>query len=477
MKSIIVNIVPEETRTVVVDQGELREFAIERPSSAHLVGNIYKGRVQNVLPGMQAAFVDIGQEKNAFLYIGDGMPKHAVQSLENNEQFHIGQNVVIQIVKDAIGSKGPRATTHITLPGRSVVLMPTVDYIGISRRIESVEERLRLKAIAEKICPTDMGVIIRTVAQGQSEMALKKDIDYLVKLWNSLKSRSKVSNTPTLLYRDADLMIRIVRDYFTAEIDCLVIDQQEAYTRVCDLLRYISPDLEKRVIFYQGELDVFTAYGLMEEIEKLGKREVELKSGGFIVIDKTEALTVIDVNTGKFVGQTNLSDTVFQTNLEAAAEITKQLRLRDIGGIIIVDFIDMDRPEQKQEVLSFLEQQVKEDKTKTNIVDITPLGLVEITRKKSRQNFEGIIYSSCPYCGGRGVVEAPETVRIKIARQLRLLEDKQHAVNGYIVQVHPTVADGNIQWVQALERELSCKIKLDKTFGIHPEVYSILQAN
>ena len=479
MKSIIVNIVPEETRMAVTDAGELLEISVERTESAHLVGNIYKGRVQNVLPGMQAAFVDIGYEKNAFLYIGDGMPKNAIQSMNQTERFHIGQNVIIQIVKDAIGLKGPRATTHLTLPGRYVVLMPTVSYIGISRRIEDVEERERLKNIAGEICPKEMGIIVRTVAAGKSEAVLKKDIDYLIKLWNSLLARSKVSNAPTLLYRDADLVIRIVRDYFSAEINELIVDQQDAYHRITELLAYTSPELVNRIKLYNGIQDIFDAYQLKEEVEKLGKRQVDLKSGGFIVIDKTEALTVIDVNTGKFVGETNLADTVFHTNLEAAAEITKQIRLRDIGGIIIVDFIDMETEEQKQQVLRFLEEKVKEDKTKTNIVDITSLGLVEITRKKSRQNFEGIVYSTCPYCDGRGMVESPQTVGIKISRHLRHLNGKKHPSNGYVVQVHPNVADAFIasKWIVSLEKELACKIKLEKVLGMHPEAYSILHAN
>lgn len=479
MKSIIVNIVPEETTTAVAENGELLEISVERMESAHLVGNIYKGRVQNVLPGMQAAFVDIGCEKNAFLYIGDGLPKNAVQAMRGDAHFHVGQNVVIQIVKDAIGMKGPRATTHITLPGRSVVLMPTVEYIGISRRIDTAQERERLRKIAGNICPEGMGMIIRTVAEGKSEDALKKDIEYLLKLWHSLQARGMRSNPPTLLYRDADLVIRIVRDYFTPEIDVLIVDQQEAYARICDLLKYISPELVERVQFYEGEEEIFRFFHLDKEIERLGQREVQLKSGGFIVIDKTEALTVIDVNTGKFVGATNLSDTVFQANLEAAGEITKQLRLRDIGGIIIVDFIDMETEEQKQQVLHFLEEKVKGDKTKTNIVDITPLGLVEITRKKARQNFAGIVYSPCPCCGGKGEVESPETVTIRISRALRRMEKKKHAGGGYIVQMHPQVAAvfAQARWVGALEKQLHCRIGVERVADMHPEVYTILQAS
>ncbi|WP_199883701.1 Rne/Rng family ribonuclease [Anaerosinus massiliensis] len=475
MKSIIVNVVPEETRMAIIENNTLLEFAVERTQSEHVVGNIYKGKVQNVLPGMQAAFVDIGYDKNAFLYIGDGLPKNAVSSISHSNVFHVGQNVLIQIVKDAIGTKGPRATTHLTLPGRYVVLMPTVDYIGVSRRIEDTDERERLKGIAEKICPPDMGMIVRTVAEGQCEEVLKKDMEYLSNLWNALVARDKVSSSPTLVYRDADLLIRIVRDYLNSDIDELVIDRHEAYTRVCALL---SPNLVKRVKLYKGTESIFRHYRIEDELRKLEQREVELKSGGSIVIDKTEALTVIDVNTGKFVGQTNLADTVFRTNMEAAEEITKQIRLRDLGGIIIVDFIDMETEEQRQTILKVLEDKVKYDKTKTNVVDITALGLVEMTRKKSRQNFESILYSTCPYCNGRGRIQSSETVSIHISRDLRRLSRKKHLSNGYIVQVHPQVkaAFEKSGHIANLEKEIACKIVLEGVESLHPEVYSILQA-
>lgn len=476
MRSIIVSVDPEETRMVVIEEDALSEMEVERPESLHLVGNIYKGRVQNVLPGMQAAFVDIGYEKNAFLYIGDGLPKEIVQAVPQQVKIHIGQNLPVQIVKDAGGTKGPRATMHLTLPGRNVVLMPTAAYIGISRRIESEEERTRLKAVAEKLCPEGMGLIVRTVAAGQPEEVLLQDINYLVKLWQSLMARHKVSSSPTLLYRDADLLIRVVRDYFSDAVDQLVVDDKEAYHRICDLVQYISPELLGRVKLYQGRRPVFEEYQIAGEIETAGKRVVELKSGGFLVFDKTEALTVIDVNTGKYVGQDSLSQTVFQVNMEAAAEIARQIRLRDIGGIILIDFIDMDTQAQKEQLLHILEEKARQDKTKTNVVDITALGLVEITRKKSRQNLESIVYSECPYCHGRGLLESPETVSIKISREIRRLEKIQHAGNGYLVQVHGQVAEAlqKGQLLHALEREFGCQISLEIKGDLHPEVYSIL---
>ncbi len=476
MKTILLNSMPEEVRMAIVAGGELQAIEMERASHSHLVGNLYRGRVQNVLPGMQAAFVDIGREKNAFLYIGDGMPKEAQQAVRQ-QKIHIGQTLPVQIVKDAIGTKGPRATTHLTLPGRNVVLMPTAAYIGISRRIESEEERARLHGIAERICPKDMGLIIRTVAAGKTEEALAADVRYLRRLWESIQARMKLGSAPSLLYRDADLAIRMVRDSFTDEIDEVIVDDRALYQRIVELVEYASPELADRVKLYAERTPLFRKYHLEEELEKLGAREVELPSGGFIVIDKTEALTVIDVNTGKFVGKANLADTVYHTNLEAAAEILKQLRLRDIGGIIVVDFIDMEQPGQKEELLAYMREHVKSDPTKTNIVDITSLGLVEITRKKSRQNLESMIYSECPYCHGKGRVESPETVGIQISRDIRRMELSSHSEDGYEVEVHELVAEelrrGKL--LQPLEQEFGIRIRVMTKPGMHPENYSILQ--
>lgn len=474
-KTIVVNIMPEETRMAILEDNELLEVSIERTQSGNVVGNIYKGKIKNVLPGMQAAFIDIGRDKNAFLYTGDIHPD--VPSQATDEKLTVGQDIIIQIIKDAIGTKGPRATTHLTLPGRYVVLMPTVDYVGISRRIERSEERERLKQLAEKVRPQGMGMIVRTVAEGKSEEEIKRDIDYLNNLWNSLAARAKRTNAPTLLYRDVDLVIRIVRDYLSEEVDQLIIDNAEAYARVCDLLKYMSPELLPRVKLHQGAEDTFTHYGITEELDKCGKRQVELKSGGYIVIDKTEALTVIDVNTGKFVGHTNLAHTVLHTNLEAASEIARQIRLRDIGGIIIIDFIDMDFEEHKQAVLNALEEKIKRDKTKTNILGLTGLGLVEMTRKKARQNFEGVLYSECPCCEGRGRVQSPETVSINIRRELRRIAKTKRLEGVLVVQVHPRVAAlfTKDDAISIIEKEIGRSLTIEAIPTMHPEAYSILQ--
>lgn len=477
MKSVLLSVAPEETQMAVVEDGELSEICLERAEDAQIVGNIYKGRVQNVLPGMQAAFVDIGMEKNAFLYIGDGLPKHALEAVQEGA-VHTGQFLLVQIVKAATAMKGPRATTHLTLPGRYVVLTPTAEYIGISRRIPDAAERERLRGIAEAARPAGLGLIVRTAAAGKSEAVLRQDIRYLANLWRLLLSRSRVSNGPTLLYRDADLVIRIARDYLDESFEALVVDQKDAYRRICDLLAYTSPDLVQRVRLYEGARPLFQKYALEDELAKLGKRLVELQSGGSIVIDRTEALTVVDVNTGRFVGRTSLADTALQTNLEAAREIMRQLRLRDIGGIIIVDFIDMETQAQKECVLKALEQLAKQDRVKTHVVGMTTLGLVEITRKKSRRNFESTVYSECPYCAGRGFVASPRTVSIRIGRDLRRLVKRRQAAGGYLVQLHAQVAEEMRQskLASALEKELGCRIVLESVPGMHPEVYSILQA-
>ncbi len=478
MKTIYVDVVPEETRLAIQSDGELQSVEMERSSHAHLVGNIYKGQVQNVLPGMQAAFVDIGTGKNAFLHVGDGMPQDVIHVLPEKTHIHIGQYLPVQIVKDATGTKGPRCTTHISLPGRHLVLMPTASYIGISRRIEDERERTRLQSLAEEICPKDMGLIVRTVAAGLPREELEKDVQYLVRLWQSIMAKFRLrSKGGRLLYRDADLIIRAVRDSLTDEVDAFYIDDPRTFQRVQELVRTVSPDLLARVRLYEGKKPLFQAYGIDAEIERLGARQVDLPSGGFLVIDKTEALTVIDVNTGKYVGHNDFSDTAYRTNLEAASEIMKQIRLRDISGIIVVDFIDMEKDEQKESLLQKMRSLIPLDRTKTKVVDITSLGLVEITRKKTRQNYESLVYSDCPVCHGRGRLESPETVSIRISRAIRRMEQASHAGEGYEVEVHESVAEElrQSQLLVNLAAEYGTDIKVTVRPGMHPENYSILQ--
>ena len=478
MQTIYVDAVPEETRLAIKADGQLQLVELERPAHAHLVGNIYKGQVQNVLPGMQAAFVDIGTGKNAFLHVGDGMPQDVLHVLPEKTHIHVGQYLPVQVVKDATGTKGPRVSTHISLPGRHLVLMPTVSYIGISRRITDEVERTRLQVVAQRICPPQMGLIVRTVAEGLAEAELAADVQYLVRLWQSIMARFRLkSRGGVLLYRDADLIIRAVRDYLSEDVEAMLINDAALYARVRELVQTLSPALLPRIRHYTDTTPLFRAAGIEPELEKLGARQVELPSGGFLVIDKTEAMTVIDVNTGRYVGRDTLAATVYQTNLEAAREIMQQIRLRDISGIIIVDFIDMETDAQKEGLLQALRALIPMDRTKVKVVDITSLGLVEITRKKTRANYASLVYSDCPVCHGLGRVESPETMAIRISRAIRRMEQASHAQEGYEVEVHATVAEElrQSQLLVNLAAEYGTDIKVTVRPDMHPENYSILQ--
>ncbi|NPV73828.1 MAG: Rne/Rng family ribonuclease [Pelotomaculum sp.] len=445
LKEIVVNVGEEETRVAVLEDRVPVEIYIERSVNQRLVGNIFKGRVENVLPGMQAAFVNIGLEKNAFLYVEDAIPARALDGHGDSmlganicDILKQGQEVLVQIVKEPIGTKGPRVTTHITLPGRYLVLMPTVDYIGISRRIESERERERLKELASRVKPEGMGVIVRTVAEGVDEEEFRQDVGLLTKLWRKVLSRAAHGPVPNLVHRDLELVQRILRDVFTEDVDRLILDSRYEYEKVLDLLDITGPRLKLKVFLDERD-SIFEEYGIEQEIEKALKRKVWLKSGGYLVIDQAEALTAVDVNTGKYVGTTNLEDTVLKTNLEAAREIARQLRLRNIGGIVIVDFIDMSREEHRQEVVRTLEEEIKKDKTKTNILGITQLGLVEMTRKKVRPSLSEVIQKPCPYCEGKGRVLSEETLGISFKNQIYNMA-RQTTAKTILVEANPVVA-------------------------------------
>ncbi len=445
-KEILINVGEEETRVAVLENKLLVETYIERSPNQRLVGNIYKGRVENVLPGMQAAFVDIGLEKNAFLYVEDAMPARSPDSGQENSMLGTnicdilkqGQELIVQIVKEPIGTKGARVTTHVTLPGRYLVLMPTVDYIGVSRRIDDEKKRERLREMAARVKPEDMGVIVRTAAEGVDENELQLDINMLTRLWRKIMNRSNHGPVPNLLHRDLELVQRILRDVFTEDVDRLIIDSRYEYEKILDLLDIVGPRLKVKV-FLEERGNIFEEHNVDTELEKALKRKVWLKCGGYIVIDQAEALTAVDVNTGKYVGSTNLEDTVLKTNLEAAVEIARQLRLRNIGGIIIVDFIDMGCEEHRQQVLRVLEEEIRKDKTKTNILGITQLGLVEMTRKKVRPSLAEVLQKTCPYCEGRGKVLSEETVGINIKQQIYQMA-KQTAADTILVEANPLVA-------------------------------------
>lgn len=446
MNRIVAEVGMLETRLAILENQELVELYIERQNQRRLVGNIYKGRVTNVLPGMQAAFVDIGLEKNSFLYVKDALPQDV--SNHGNDQgevsikdvVKIGQEIIVQVVKEPIGTKGPRVTTHITLPGRYLVLMPETDYVGISRRIGSEKERERLKREIEEIRPGKMGLIVRTVAEGKDKEDFKDDIKYLLKLWQKIEKDKKLGFAPRLIYRDVDLINRTLRDIFNSNFDEFIINNRQEYQAAKELLEFTSPHLKDRLKF-EDNPDLFEAYQIESQIAKAMSRKIWLKSGGYLVIDSTEALTVIDVNTGKYVGSIDLEDTVYKTNLEAAVEIAKQLRLRDIGGIIIVDFIDMTQESYGAEVLKVLEQALSKDRTKTKILGMTRLGLVEITRKKVRQHLDAQLLKKCQCCDGTGKVLSEYALLHKLEKQLKRMAEHT-TCKAVVFGVHPQALEG-----------------------------------
>jgi len=446
-KEILVSVETDETRVSLLEDGELSEVYIERPVSQRVAGSIYKGRVENVLPGMQAAFVDIGLERNAFLYVDDALPRGEEEddAVDDGRRPTIKdlldekQEVVVQVAKEPIGSKGARVTRQVTLPGRYLVMMPMVDYVGVSRRISDEAERERLRGLANDLRPPGTGLIVRTAAEGRQEADLKRDIEFLTRLWGRVQSRAKVSRAPSLLHRDLGLVFRVVRDSFSDDVQRFVVDNRHEYERILDILDVMDPSLKERVSLHAGKRPLFETAGIEEEIDKALKRRIWLKCGGHVVLDQTEALTVIDVNTGKYVGTTNLADTVLKTNLEAAREIARQLRLRDIGGIIIIDFIDMEVPQHRHHVLEALQEALRLDRTKAHVLGITHLGLVEMTRKKVRQGLDEFLQRPCPYCEGRGRVLSEETMYRKVRREIKRIL-RSSSGEAILVEVHPSVA-------------------------------------
>jgi len=484
-KEIIANIDPLETRVAVLDEGQLVNLYIERGEP--LAGNIYKGRVANVLPGMEAAFVDIGLERNAFLHVGDIRSQRlAGEEVEESfgkgaiaQRLRVGQEILVQVTKEPMGTKGARVTTYVALPAYYLVLMPTVNYVGVSRRIENDQERKRLRQLADRLRPKGIGVIVRTAAEGADEQALADDFTFLLQVWNRVEERSKGSRAPALVYQDLHLIRRVVRDLFTNDVDRFLIDSKEEFQRVQDLLGSFAAELKPRVHLYRGETPVFEHTGVERELEKALRRKVWLRSGGHIVVDRTEALTIIDVNTGKYVGKTDLASTILRTNLEAVDEIVRQIRLRDIGGIILVDFIDMESEAHRKKVLAALQEAVRRDRSKVHIIDLTALGLVEITRKRVYQDLEEVMREPCPYCEGRGRVLSAETMALRVRRDLRRL--LRTAKGGaLLVEVHPEVhqrlTGGGDGWIRHLESQTGKRLRLRSREGMHVERMRLVEA-
>ena len=408
LKQIVVHGRRDETTVALLEDGKLTEFFVERPNVRKLVGNIYKGRVVNVLPGMGAAFVDIGLEKNAFLYIDDLLPAHLEHQPKVKPSIdtlvRAGDTLLVQIVREPVGTKGARVTTHYALTGRWLVYMPEAGYIALSKKIDDEDERRRLKALGEKLCREQEGVILRTVANGEGFEALEADMNLLRERWRRIEAMAARAAAPSEVYTDEELLPRLIRDIVNEQMDEMVVDSPERLREAKRMLEAIAPQLAGRVRLHEGGKPVMEAFGVKNQLEIALQPKQWLASGGYVVIDQTEALTVIDVNTGKYTGTTNLEETVLTTNIEAAEEIARQLRLRDIGGIIVIDFIDMELEENRRRITEALEAAVQKDRTKAHIVGWTKLGLLEMTRKKVREQKDMMFFVPCKTCGGCGKV-------------------------------------------------------------------------
>jgi len=497
---LLINITGEETRVALLESGVVTEFFIERRSKRSLVGNIYKGRVVRVLPGMQAAFVDIGLDRAAFLYVADvieDLDDHFLEqdveqwsggleverSMRGNDYTPIqqllqeGQEILVQVAKEPLGTKGARVSSHISLPGQTVVLLPTMDHVGISRRIENEPERERLREIVERIKPQGLGLIVRTASEGQDEMVLSNDVEVLVNLWNAILSRYRAAGAPNLLHSELSLGLRAVRDLCSLGLKRVLVDDADEQKRIVNVLEPLMPLEMPPIELHDGPEPLFDAYGLEVELSRALQRKVWLRSGGFIVIDQTEALTVIDVNTGRFVGKHNLEDTILKNNLEAVREICYQLRLRNIGGIIIIDFIDMERQADRQRVLTAVEEGLKTDRSRTSVHRISELGLVEMTRKRTRESLLQVLSEACPYCEGKGHIRSPIGITMEVLRGIHS-EITMGASSDIVVHVHPTVAsllmDEQHSFLEELELKAPGQILVQSQPDFHVEQYEIV---
>mgnify|MGYP001064576284 CR=1 FL=1 len=496
---LIIHVRPYETRVAMVERGTVTELHTERNSGQQFLRNIYRGRVVKVLPGMQAAFVDVGLERTAFLYVSDvrrndrswqedgevgEITKEAADGAvlhssvcQIDEVLREGQDIMVQVSREPIGKKGARITSHISLPGRHLVLLPTVNHIGVSRRIESGEEKERLKSLMDEIRSSRMGFIVRTVSEGTSMEKLKAEADFLEKLWFNIQQKMEKLTRPGLLHEDLSISLRAVRDLFTREVDRLIIDSPEQYDKIMEFIDTFTPGLKYSVELYEGAEPIFDAFGVEVEISRLLNKKIWLKSGGYIVVEHTEALTVIDVNTGSYVGVRNLEETILKTNLEAVKEIAYQLKLRNIGGLVVIDVIDMEKKSNREKVFLALKEALSRDKATCNVLPLSDLGLIQMTRKRTSANLHSLLTESCPYCEGRGSLKSKRTICYEIFREIeRECALMQH--RGQVtIQVHPAVETLLMEEEQEslvdLERRIGRRIAIEARDGTHVEHYQI----
>lgn len=491
---ILINSTGYEVRLALVEDGTLSEFHMQRHTEKGLMGNVYKGKVVRVLPGMQAAFVDIGLDRTGFLYVADVCIPSNSPELSNcigdcantparGRDLHIedilkeGQSLIVQVNKDPIGTKGARLTCHITLPCRNLVFIPLTDHLGISRKIENEEVRAQLKAMIEEIRPLGAGFIVRTVAEHATREELEADMEFLMLLWDDVADRIDTLVAPAIIYEDLDIVLRSVRDFFTRDVDSLVIDDPAKYEKLLEFVNTFAPQLRDKISLYSENIPLFEAHNIEADISRATEKKVWLRSGGYIIIESTEALSVIDVNTGRYVGRRNLNDTIFKTNMEAAIEIAYQLRLRNIGGIIIIDFIDMENEHHREELFATFKEAVKKDKNKNNILKLSEFGLVQMTRKRNSENLHQLMCEPCHYCAGEGVTKSRRTICYEIFRKIRTNVRKAHG-STITLRVHQRIADmlsvEEERTVTRLENDTGKRIIIAPSRDLHIEKYEIL---
>ncbi|MXZ80291.1 MAG: ribonuclease G [Gammaproteobacteria bacterium] len=487
-EEILINVTPQETRAAMVQNGMLQELHIERIRSKGIVGNIYLGVVKRILPGMQAAFVDIGLERAAFIHAQDLMPRdgQAVQYQQHDPQVQItsllseGRNILVQVIKDPIGSKGARLTAQISIAMRNVVLLPKEAYIGISQRIQGNEKRSELlQQLRERVDAADRpgGYILRTVGEFATPEAVDAEMNILNRTWESIAARIENSRAPMLIHQNLPLATRLIRDLDWNNVERVRIDSRETCNGIRDFVRHLIPQATERIEHYPGDRPIFDLYGIEEEIQKALNRKIPLKSGGYLVIDQTEALTSVDVNTGSFTGKRNLEETIFRTNLEAVTALARQIRLRNLCGIIVVDFIDMSLHEHSEQVMRMLRRELQRDPCRTSVSEMTSLSLVEITRKRSRDSLLHVLTQPCPTCQGRGTLKSPHTVCYEIFREI-MRTSKEFSASSFLVTASPKVVDllmeEEASGVSDLESFIRASITLQVDPLLDPEQYEVV---